>query len=320
MKALVLKEKGQLHYYSDWDEPVAGSGKIAVEVKAAALNHRDVWITKEMYPGIRYPVILGSDGAGLAGGREVIINPGRDWGADPAAQSRDYKILGLPDDGTFAGRVVVGEDRLQPKPPHLSWEEAAALPLCGLTAFRAVFSRGKLRAGERVLISGIGGGVAVFAFQFALAAGAEVYVTSSSGEKIEKAVAMGAQGGANYREENWTGTLVSQAGGFDLIIDGAGGAGFPAFLKLVNSGARIVLYGGHRGNIPKISPQVIFWKQLNILGSTMGNDQDFSDMVAFVAEHRIVPVVDHVFPLTEGQAAFDRMDQGLQFGKIVLRI
>ena len=320
MKALILKEINQPVSFEDFDKPVAVAEEAIVHLKAAALNHRDVWITKGMYPGVNTPLIMGSDGAGTFEGQEVLINPSINWGDNPHFPDRNYEILGSPTQGTFAEFVKVPKKQLFPKPTHLSWEAAAALPLGGLTAYRALFTKGQLKAGENVLISGIGGGVALFAFQFALAAGANVYVTSSSQQKIDSAVKMGARGGVNYKDENWIKDLRTIAGGFDVIIDSAGGEGFGQLAKTCNSGARMVIYGGSRGNIGKLSPQIIFWKQISVLGTSMGNDREFADMLDFVNEHQITPIVDSVFPLKDGQKALERMDAGEQFGKIVLSI
>jgi NADPH:quinone reductase-like Zn-dependent oxidoreductase len=252
-------------------------------------------------------------------GQAVILNPNIGWGQDESVQAGGYHILGLPTNGTFAEKVAVNADRVVAKPGHLSWAEAAALPLAGLTAYRALFSRGRLQEGERVLISGIGGGVALFACQFALAAGAEVYVTSSSEAKIERAVELGAMGGQLYTEAGWGRKWAKAGKGFDLIIDSAAGEGFSELVDAANPAARIVIYGGTRGKA-SVNPQRLFWKQLDILGSTMGSDQDFTDMVRFVRKHQIKPIVDQVFPLSDGNAALDRMDAGEQFGKIVLNI
>lgn len=290
-----------------------------VQLKAAALNRRDVFVTQGLYPGIRFPVILGSDGAGLLDGRPVVINPAMNWGDDPRAQSRQFHILGLPKNGTLAQQVAVPAGKVYDKPVHLNWEQAAALPLGGMTAYRALFTRGQLRSGERVLVSGIGGGVAVFVLQFARAIGAEVWVTSGSSEKLDRARALGARGGVNYREDNWPDQLKEQAGGFDVIVDSAGGPGFAHFLKLCNPAARIVSYGGTLG-MAQLSPQILFWKQISILGSSMATDEEFGAMLRFVEQHRIEPVVDSVVSMADGQAAFDRMAKGLQFGKIVLDI
>ncbi len=321
MHALVLEAKDQAPIHKSVADPTPAENEVVVQLKAAALNHRDVYITQSLYPKISYPVILGSDGAGLVGDREVLINPSLSWGDNPNVQAEDYSILGMPSNGTFAEQVVVPTSQIYDKPGHLSFAEAAALPLAGLTAYRALFTKCQLQVGERVLISGVGGGVALFAMQFAVALGAEVFVTSGSEAKIEKAIVLGAKGGVNYKAEQWHKALLAKAGGgFDVVIDSAGGAGFANFPKICNPGGRIAFYGGTRGNIQNLNPQIIFWKQLSIFGSTMGNDEDFRGMLDLVNTHRIQPVIDQVFPLREGVAALDRMDQGLQFGKIVLEI
>ncbi len=318
-KAQVLTQINQPLTLQDIDLPSPKQGEVVVDVKAAALNHRDIFITKGLYPGITFPCVMGSDGVGEYKGQTFILNPNHDWGTDERVQSKGYHILGSPTYGTFAEQVVVGKDKLHIKPDHLTIEQAAALPLAGLTAYRAVFSRGRLKAGEKVLISGIGGGVALFACQFAIAVGAEVWVTSSKPEKIEKATELGAKGGALYTNEGWEKALKRGGGGFDLIIDSAGGSGFNDLINIANPAGRISIYGGTRGKMT-ISPQKLFWKQLDILGSTMGSDQDFTDMVAFVNSHKIVPVVDAVYPLGQLNEALERMDKGLQFGKIVVRM
>jgi len=169
------------------------------------------------------------------------------------------------------------------------------------------------------LISGVGGGVALFAFQFAIAAGAEVWVTSGTGWKIDNAMKMGAAGGINYKNADWK-SFGKESGGFDVIIDSAGGDGFSNLIKVANPGARICFYGGTRGKITALNPQIIFWKQLSIFGSTMGTDEEFKDMVDFVDQHEIIPVIDSVYSLKDGNDAFKRMENGLQFGKIVLKI
>ncbi|MCB0531426.1 MAG: zinc-binding dehydrogenase, partial [Saprospiraceae bacterium] len=192
--------------------------------------------------------------------------------------------------------------------------------LAGLTAYRVLFSRCQLKAGERVLITGVGGGVALMTMQFAMAAGAEVFVTSGSDDKLAKARKMGAQGGVNYRQTDWDKQLKTSIGGFDVLIDSAGGDGFSALLPLCNPGARIGVYGGTLGKVNGLSPQILFWKQISILGSTMGTLEEFGAMLEFVTRHKIVPVVDSVFRLEEGNRALRRMAETDQFGKIVLKI
>ncbi len=242
------------------------------------------------------------------------------WGEEERAQSSTFKILGLPENGTLAQYVKVQAQYVVPKPAHLTWEEAAALPLAGLTAFRALFIRAHLQPQEKLLITGIGGGVASLGLQFALAQGAEVYVTSSNGQKIQQAREWGAKDGANYKEEGWVEKLKEQAGRFAVILDSAGGEGFADLLELAAPGGRIAVFGATRGNLKNLPTRKIFWKQLSILGSTMGSETDFAQMISFVEKHQVKPVLDQVFPMDEAEAAFRRMAGGEQFGKIIIRI
>lgn len=320
MKAIVLNALHQPLDYQEVETPKAGKGSKIVALTAAALNHRDLYITQGLYAGIHLPCILGSDGAGECDGKKVLIYPSLDWGANPRVQGRTFRVLGMPDQGTFAEYIAVPKGNVYPMPGHLSWEQGAALPLAGLTAYRTLFTRCALKKGEKVLISGVGGGVALLAMQFAIAAEAEVFVTSGSQDKIERAMALGAKGGVNYKTEGWDNQLKQMARGFDVIIDSAAGDGFPALVALCNPGGRIGIYGGTLGKINNLSPQIVFWKQISILGSTMGAPQDFKKMLAFVSKHEIVPVVDAVFSLKNTAAAFRKMDSGAQFGKLVLNI
>ena len=313
-------------------DPVAAPGQAVVRLKAAALNHRDLFIQQGLYPGIKLPVLPGSDGAGVVEavgtsadaawvGREVIINPALDWGDDPRAQGPNFRILGLPDHGTFAEKIAIPVANLAPKPAHLTWEQSAALPLAGLTAWRALFTRAQLKPGEKVLVTGAGGGAALYALQFAVAAGAQVWVTSSSADKIARAQALGATGGVNYRDAGWGPALQAAAGGpFDVIVDSAGGDGFATLIELTRPGGRIVFFGATTGNPKGLDLRKGFFRQVNILGTTMGSPADFAGMTAFVAQHKIVPVIDRVFPLAETESALRHMEAGAQFGKIVLSI
>ncbi|MDX1477524.1 MAG: zinc-binding dehydrogenase [Saprospiraceae bacterium] len=320
MQALLLDGIGVKMRVRAVDDPVAGADEVVVQLYAAALNRRDYWITQGKYPGLRFPAILGSDGAGTLEGRAVVINPGLRWGDNQRVQSSAFRVLGMPDPGTFAQRIALPADHVYDKPAHLSWEEAAALPLAGLTAYRALFVQGMAQPGQRVLISGAGGGVALIAIQFALALGMEVWVTSGSDEKIGRAQGIGIAGGVNYRKDDWPDQLKQMAGSFDLVIDSAGGDGFAALVSLVAPGGRLVTYGGSLGKVNKLSPQLIFWRQITIQGSTMGSQSDFRGMLNFVNQHQIRPVVDRVFDLVDGQAAIDYLARGEQFGKVVLNI
>lgn len=320
MKALLLKDLHQALDFQEVETPTVDLKHAVVNIRAAALNHRDVWIQKGQYAAIRLPTILGSDGAGECDGQEVVIYPAMSWGKSQRVQSADFRVLGMPDAGTFAEQIRVPRANIFPKPRHLDFEKTAALPVAGLTAWRLLFTRCKLKKGEKILITGIGGGVALMAMQLALAAGAEVFVTSGTDEKIEKSVQLGARAGVNYRADEWEKLLKKEAGGFDVVFDSAGGEQFSKLVGLCNPGGRVGLFGGALGKWSPLSPQLIFWKQLSILGSSMGSPQEFGRMLAFVEKKEIVPVVDSVFPLAEGNLAMEKLASGRQFGKIVLSI
>lgn len=332
MKALQIRDTKQRIEIVDVPMPTIKEGQALVKVKAAALNHRDEWIRENKYPKIKFDVTLGSDACGIVEqvfdkgdeywvGKDVVINPNNDWGNNPVVQSHDnYHILGMPTNGTFAEYIVVNVDRLHEKPSHLSYERAAAIPLAGLTAFRAIFTQGHVSKGENVLISGIGGGVALFAFQFALASGANVYVTSSSEDKLDKATKIGAVGTANYTQPNWHKELQEQAKGFDLVIDSGGGDNFNALIKMMRPAGHIVFYGATQGLPTTIDLYRAFFNQLRIQGTTMGNDVEFDEMVKYIASKKIIPIVDSIRTFDQIISAFDEMKDGSQFGKLVVKM
>ncbi len=315
------------------DDPVPEPGEVAVRVRAAALNHRDLFICRGQYGGLRFPIIPGSDGAGevvavgpdvrgVSRGAAVVINPALDWGDDPRVEGPRFRILGLPDNGTFAELVRVPAANVLPRPAGLTDEEAAALPLAGLTAYRAVVTRAGVQPGETVLVTGIGGGVASFALLIARHLGARVIVTSGSDAKLARARELGADTGFNYKTADWVKAARAATGerGPDVIIDGTGGATFDRALDAARPGGRVVSYGATTGNVPELTVRRIFWKQLDVLGTKMGAPEDFRGMLALFGDGRLRPVVDQVFPLEEAGRALRRMDQAAQFGKIVLRI
>lgn len=318
MKAAVLKELHTDLSIEEMDLPDTDVGEQIVTLNFSGLNHRDVWITKGMYAGITLPLVLGSDGAGICEGRRVLINPSLNWGDDPAVQAPDYKILGLPDHGTFATHVKVATNKIHNIPDHLTDEEAAALPLAGLTAYRALVTKCRPKVGDKVLISGVGGGVALFALQLALSVGCEVYVTSGSEGKIEQAMSMGASGGVNYKDSEFASKLKKMSGGIDIVIDSAAGDGFTSLVKVCNPGGRICFYGGTAGKINGLVPQWVFWKQLSIFGSTMGTDEEFVQMLEHVTLHKIKPIVDRIYDMKDINQALARMEKGDQFGKILV--
>ncbi len=288
-----------------------------LKIIASALNHRDVWITKGMYPDIKANVIMGSDGLVLLDEKKYLINPGVNWGDNERVQSGEFSVLGIPENGTFCDQIQTTEDGLVEKPLHLTDHEAAALPLAGLTAYRTLFERCGVKQNDTVLINGVGGGVAMMSLLFAVALGCKVYVTSSSEIKIGKAIELGALGGYSYKDELWVKKFLRDTEGADVIIDSAGGSGFMNLVKITKPGASIGFYGGS-GNWQNVNPRILFWRQINLVGSTMGSSVDFRNMISFVNKHKIKPVVDSIFDFKDYKKAFERMEQGRQFGKIVL--
>jgi NADPH:quinone reductase-like Zn-dependent oxidoreductase len=335
MKAIVLRELGSPENLKleEAADPQPGAGEVIVRLKAAALNHRDVFIVKNKYPRIKLPAILGSDGAGeitatgegvdrSLSGREVVINPSLEWGDDERIQGPNYRILGMPEEGTFAEMIKIPAANVNPKPGHLSFEEAAALPLAGLTAYRSVVTRARVSAGETVLVTGIGGGVSAFALQIARHLGARVVVTSSSDEKIERGRELGAAGGVNYKNPDWGKEIVKLCDGEgpDVIIDSAGGETLETAIKIIKPAGRIVFYGATTGLAHNLDLYRCFFKQLTIMGSTMGSPREFAAMIDLFSSGKIHPAVDQIFPLADAAAAFRRMEEGAQFGKIVFSI
>ncbi len=330
MKANVLENPDTPLVWKEVKTPTAGPGEVIVKVKAAALNRRDYWIYIGKYASLQYPSILGSDCAGIVDqigegvdanllGKEVVINPSNNWGDNDNYQGKEFKILGLPDNGSFAEYIKTSAEYIYDKPTHLSWEQAAAFPLAGLTAYRALFTKGQAKKGDTVLISGVGGGTGAFALQWAVAAGCRVFVTSGTGDKIEQARQLGALAGVNYKAQDWAEELMHLSGGFDVIIDSALGEGFAKFPDLCKPGARMVYFGATAGNMPAIDGRKVYWKQLQILGTTMGTATDFESMLNFINEHKIVPVVDEVFGLADADKAINKMSTSQQFGKLVLK-
>lgn len=331
MRAAFFLGKDKPLTIKEIEKPKPGKEQVVVRIKNAALNHHDLWALKEQDEALSGETILGADGCGIVEavqdeddlyliGKEVVINPGIGWGNNPAVHSHAFNILGSLSPGTFSDYLTISRKQIFEKPEHLSFEECAALPLAGLTAYRALFTKSRLRSGEKVLITGIGGGVALCALQFALSFGARVYVTSGSDVKLDKARALGATGTYNYNDPEWAQKAAKEAGGFDVIIDSAGGKQFNSLLDLAYPGARIALYGRTAGNIESISPKTLFWKQLSVFGSTMGTMDEFLSMLDLVYKHQLKPIIDSTYTLENINEAFKKMNDGEQFGKIVLSI
>ncbi|HEX5848430.1 MAG TPA: zinc-binding dehydrogenase [Rubrobacter sp.] len=320
--------------YEEVPDPEPGPGETVVRLRAAALNRRDLFATRGQYPGVTpdiLPGIPGSDGSGEVvargdgadgpgEGTEVVVNPALYWGDNPRVPGKEYRILGLPDDGTFAQFIKVPSDHVFPKPSHLSHEEAAALPLAALTAYRALVTRGGVTEGETVLVPGVGGGVATFVVQIASSMGARVFVTSGSDEKIEEAKELGAEGGVNYNSENWSRELKSMSGSVDLSVDHVGGDAFNSLVSLARPGGRIVVFGATAGPTPKMMTIRVALKHLDVLGTAMGTPEEFGAMLDFYAEHGLRPKVNETFSLEDIAQSLHLMEEGSGMGKIVLSI
>ena len=253
-------------------------------------------------------------------GKRVVVDPTIGWPKNRAVSPPGkILILGMPTHGTFAGAMVIPKANLRPAPEFLTDAQAAALPLAGVTAYRAVVTKGKCAKDSVVLVTGVGGGVAVFAVQIAVALGAKVFVTSSSDAKIQRAVKeLGAIGGVNYKDEAWPQTLLKQTKGvkFDAVIDGAGD--IASIARVVAGGARIVTYGSTMSPSATITLPQLFLNQVELLGTAMGSPEDFDGLMTLVNTKKIVPVVDEIFPFEKFHTALDKMRAGGQFGKLVL--
>ncbi len=343
MKAAVIHNHGGLECVTidDVPEPKAGEGEVMLDVRSAALNHLDIWVRKGR-PGLslNMPHVLGSDGAGVVAelgpnthginiGDEVIVNPGLSCGycescrRGQQSECVSFGIVGMSRPGTFAEKVAVPSRNVFAKPSHLSFDEAAALPLSYQTAWRMLMSRARFRTGETVLINGIGGGVALAALQLAKLAGAEVIVTSSSDEKLSKAQAIGADHTINYKTvADLIGTVKEITGGrgVDIVVDSVGAATWSNNFKVVRKGGRIVLCGVTSGPETTTNLQALYWNQLTVMGSTMGSDEDVRQLLRAVETAKLKPVVDSSHPLEEIRAAMGRMEAAEQFGKIVVRV
>lgn len=344
MKACIIRKFGGINALEIGEMPVPKPGpqEVLVKVRSAALNHLDIWVRMGAIGGLDVsttPHILGSDGAGdivevgaevkkWKKGDEVVINPGISCGKCEFCLKGEhstcvsFQLLGEHIAGTFAEFVKVPEINLQPKPKCLSWHEAAAFPLVFLTAWRMLLSRAQLKPGETVLIPGIGGGVATAALIINTAIGGTSIVTSSSAEKLARAKALGASLGIDYTKEDviakvreWTGKR-----GVDVVCDSVAGDTWDKDIQCLVKGGRLVSCGVTGGPKASMDGRRVFWNQVSLLGSTMGNHREFAEVHRLVSQGRLKPVVDSVFPMTELPAAQKRMEDKQQFGKIVLEI
>jgi zinc-binding alcohol dehydrogenase/oxidoreductase len=306
-------------------DPDPGPGEVRVDLVAAALNHRDRWI--RIGGKAQLPAVLGSDGAGvvsalgpgaagIAVGDEVVINPSLAWGEREEASGPDFRILGVPDQGTYAERIVVAADQVRLRPGNLSWVEAAALPLGGLTAWRAVVTHAGARPGRTLLVPGAGGGVSTFAIQIAVARGARVLVTSSSSAKIERARELGAADGVLYSDGDWA----ERVAPIDAVVDSVGAPVWEGALAALSPGGILVNFGDTARESATVPLSTLYFKYLRIQGTTMGSPREFDALLAHVAQAAWRPVIDSVFPLAEAARAHERLEAPDRFGKVVLAI
>jgi zinc-binding alcohol dehydrogenase/oxidoreductase len=318
VRAVRVHEGGELRY-EEAPDPVAGPGEVVVELRAAAINRRDLLVRNPPGPAYRFdlPLIPGSDGAGVRRdtGEEVVIYPGLGWGPREDAAGPDWRILGGPDDGTYAELVKVPASNVFPKPDRFSWEEAAAFPLAALTAYRALFEIGGLVDDESVLVLGAGSGVSTMAVSLAAQAGCRVLVTSSSQEKIDRAKELGAEGGVLYTEDGWA----EAAGPVDVVLDSVGST-WRESAKALRRGGRLVVFGGTGGPEVTVDVRAIYLNWQSIRGTTMGSARDFTGLLRMVKGGKWRPVIDSVRPLEEAAAAHERMQAGEHFGKLVLTV
>jgi NADPH:quinone reductase-like Zn-dependent oxidoreductase len=318
MKAIRIHEDGgpEVLRYEDAPEPKAGPGEVLVSLRAASLNHLDLWIRKGL-PSVPKPRILGADGAGVREdtGERVVINPGLEHGDR-------ILVVGEHMDGTHAELVAVPEANVYPIPERFSFEEAAAFPLVFETAYRLLVTKAGLKENEWVLLWGIGSGVATAGLAIAKAVGAKALVTSSSDEKLERARELGADATVNYADGDVLAVVkdVTGGAGVDVVLEHVGEATWQRSLQAARPAGRIVVCGATSGPNPPAALHRIWWKQLTIYGSMMGTKEDFEGAYELVASGRAKPVIDSVYPLEEARAAHERMEAGEQFGKIVLRI
>lgn len=329
MKALQLTKDKELQLV-DVERPSPQAGEVLVAVQAAALNHREIWISKGMYPGMRLPSTLGADGAGVVAevgagvdeqwlGKPVICYPAIGWGDDPEVPTKQYRLYGMPLPGFIAEYIAVPKENLVEKPKYLSWDEAAAIPVASLTAWRGLVRHGRLHSEQTILITGIGGGVAQAGLDFAVAHGANVYVTSSSPQKIELAKERGAVAGFNYRQEGWQEALAQASGGVDVVLDGAPPASLDSYMPFLKFGGRVVVYGSTGGQQVGMNIARFFLRHISLIGTAMGSPVEFEEMIAFMKKHEIRPLIHQSYPLDQAVDAFEALQSGQQIGKITIQ-
>ncbi len=317
MKAIRIHEDGgpEVLRYEDAPDPVAGEGEVLIELRAASLNHLDLWVRQGL-PSVPKPRILGADGAGIRRdtGERVVINPGVEHGGR-------ISVVGEHSDGTHAELVAVPEANVYPLPDEISFETAAAFPLVFETAYRMLVTRAGLQEGEWVLLWGIGSGVSTAGLAIAHALGARTIVTSGSDEKLARALELGADATVNHATEDVPARVKEiTGGGAHIVVEHVGADTWSRSLNAARVGGRIAVCGATSGPNPPAELHRIWWKQLSVLGSSMGTKADFEAAYELVKSGRALPVIDSVFPLADAASAHERLGSGQQLGKVLLRI
>lgn len=342
MKAVLIRRHGgpEVLEIADLPRPEAGAGQVVLQVKAAGMNHLDTWVRRGI-PGMTHPLpmVPGSDAAGIVvavgpgvigpkAGDRVFVSPGYSCGRCAACFAgdeplcKDYGMIGEHASGTQAELVALPAGNVLPLPDGLSFEEGAAFPLVFLTAWRMVVSKARVLPGEAVLILGIGGGVALAALQIAKHAGARVFVTSSSQEKLDRAKAMGADVLINHKATDFSKEVwgITEKRGVDVVIENVGAATWAGSIRALARGGRLVTCGATSGPKPDEDIRRIFTKQITIYGSTMGTRHDWEQLNRLLAAKTFRPVVDRTFPLEQAAQAQTLLEHGEHFGKLVLTI
>lgn len=333
MQAIYLRNPGGVEQLQleDIPDPTLHAGEVLVKLEYAAVNRRDIWLRSGGQMQSQMPFVPGSDGAGVIvevgegvvghqKGQEVVIYPCLNWGPHADHPGDAFEILGGPSDGTYASLIRLPAGNLLPKPPNVSFEEAAAFPLAGLTAWRALVTKANLLPGESLLIPGVGSGVATFALQIGKLLGASVFVTSHLDEKLERASSLGADGGLNYTRSGWQNEIMEiSGGGVDVVLDSVGSATFGKSIDLLHPGGRVITLGATTGADLAINLRSIYRKQISILGTMMGTLEEFQQLLRVIRSGQLRSIVDRVFPLERTDEAHSYLENQEQFGKVLLR-
>ena len=339
MRAAIFHEHGgpEVVRIEEVARPVAGPGEVLVEVRAAALNHLDLWVRRGIPIETTMPHIGGSDVAGVIAevgegvdegrvGQRVVVNPSlwcghcRECARGEESMCARYRILGEHTNGGFAEFVAAAADRVYAIPDELSFETAAALPISYQTAWRALLTRARLRPSEDVLVIGASGGTAIAAVQIARLAGARVFAVTSGAENVRRLRELGASFVYDRDVEDWSKAVFrdTERRGVDVVVENVGAATWSGSVRALARGGRLVTYGATAGPLVEIDLRVLFWKQLEIIGTTMASRGEFEDMLRAVLTGGLRPVVDSVMKLDQAREAHERLEAGGQFGKIIL--